>query len=67
MRSVTLKQQEEKNLDQLRNEFNGALKDCHVLLELDEEKNTSYQWFDFHDCQFFECRIRVQETYLGTR
>ena len=35
-------------------EFNGEHKDYHVLLELDEEKNISYQWFDIRDCQFFE-------------
>ena len=65
MRTVTLKQQEGKNLDQLRNEFNGARKYHHVLMELDEEENTLYQWFDVQDCRFFECRIRVQKTYFG--
>ena len=58
---MTLKQQEEKNLNQLRSEFNGARKYHHVLMELDEEENTLYQWFDVQDCQSFECRIRVQK------
>ena len=46
---MTLEQEERFHLDQLRNEFNGARKDYDVLLELEEEKNSSYQLFDIQD------------------
>ena len=64
---MTLKQQEEKNLNQLRSEFNGARKYHHVLMELDEEENTLYQWFDVQDCRSFKVELECKKRILGTR
>lgn len=60
---TTLEQLEEERfyLDQLKDEFNDAHKDFDDLLELEEERNASYHWFDIRDREFIECRIRVCE------
>ena len=59
---TTPEQLEERfHLDQLKNEFNDAHKDFDDLLEFEEERNTSYQWFDNRDREFIECTIRVCE------
>ena len=38
-----------------------AYKEYYELLELPEEKEASYSWFDFRDRGFMECRTRVCE------
>ena len=49
------------NLDHLKDEFDDAHKDFDDLLELEEERNASYHWFDIRGREFIECRIRVCE------
>lgn len=65
---TTLEQLEEERfyLDQLEDEFNDAHKDFDDLLELEEERNASYQWFDIRDREFIECRISLR-THPGFR
>ena len=48
---TTLEQLEEErfHLDQLKDKFNEAHKDFDDLLEFEEERNASYQWFDIRD------------------
>jgi len=54
-------EEERFHLDQLKDEFNDAHKDFDDLLEFEEERNTSYQWFNIWDQEFIACRIRVCE------
>ena len=49
------------NLDHLKDEFDDAHKDFDDLLELEEERNALYHWFDIRGREFIECRIRVCE------
>ena len=60
---VTLEQLEEDkfHLDQLKDDFKDAHKDFDNFLELEEERNASYQWFEIWDWQLIKCRIRVCE------
>ena len=51
----------ERALDRIKDEFNDAYKEYYELLELPEEKEASYSWFDFRDRGFMECRTRVCE------
>jgi len=46
-------------LDHLKDEFNDAHKEYDDLLELKEEKEASYRWFDIRDREFFECRRKI--------
>ena len=48
-------------LDQLKDAFNDTFKEHYDLLLTEKEKEDSYRWFDVHDREFTECRIRLYE------
>ena len=48
-------------LDHLKDEFNDAHLEYDDLLELEEEKEASYRWFDIRDREFLDCRSRICE------
>ena len=42
-------------LDHLKDEFNDAHNEYDDLLELEEEKEALYQWFNIRDREFLDC------------
>ena len=58
---ITIEQLEEEQfqLDQLKDAFNDPFKEHGNLLLTEKEKEDSYQWFDVHYRQFTQCRIRL--------
>ena len=45
-------------LDRLKEEINDAQYQYDNLLESEEEREASYQWFDIRDREYIECRLR---------
>ncbi|KAL9954294.1 hypothetical protein ACROYT_G041813 [Oculina patagonica] len=57
-----IEQLEERfHLDRFKDEFDVPHKEHDDLLELEEEREASYRWFDVRDREFFECRMRLCE------
>ena len=52
---------ERDTLDQIKDEFNVAHHELQYLLESEEEKEASYQYFDLRDRECMECRIKLAE------
>ena len=48
-------------LDQIKDEFNVAHHELQYLLESEEEREASYQYFDLRDRECMECRIKLAE------
>lgn len=48
-------------LNHLKDEFNDAHKEHGDVLELKEEKEASYRWFDIRHREFFKCRSKICE------
>ena len=52
---------ERENLDSLKEELNQAFKEYHDTMLSEEETQASYQWFDFRDREYTECRVKISE------
>ena len=52
---------ERDTLDQIKDEFNVAHHELQYLLEREEEREASYQYFDLRDRECMECRVKLAE------
>ena len=48
-------------LDKLKEELNEAQRSFDKLIDNEEEKEKSYQWFDIRDRECFEIRMKLVE------
>ena len=51
-------------LDSLKGQFNEAHRAYEELLDNEEEKNSSYIWFDSRDREFMDFRMRICQQIL---
>ena len=58
---LNLLHSEREKLDSQKDEMNQAYRAFDCLVETEEERNTSYRWFDIRDREYTECRIRMSE------
>ena len=54
-------------LDRQRDQFNEAHQAYHELLELSDDLEESYHWFDIRDHDYQQCRMRICEKIHGMK
>ena len=47
------------NLDKIKEEFNDAHREFHKFLDSEEERESSYRWFDLQDRESMDTRIKL--------
>ena len=47
------------NIDKIKEEFNDAHHEFHEFLNSEEERESSYRWFDLQDRVFMEMRTKL--------
>ena len=50
------------NLDKIKEEFNDAHREFHEFLDSEEERESSYRWFDLQDRESMDTRIKLVDT-----
>ena len=48
-------------LDRLKEDLNNVQSEYDNLLETEEERESSYRWYDVRDREYFECRMKICE------
>lgn len=58
---ISALERERDILDVCRDKLNEAHQLYNLKLEIHEEVNAAYQWFDMRDREHFQCRIKINE------